>query len=759
MAIQSANAAEAALLAKKKAAREKAMDPRNWAQVTAGQYALPALEMGYKPLTGKATGQYVEPDKNMYNATGTDVARGVVGFLNKNLRDPLYRTFSTQNLQKAINPNTNETDRALAIAEDVMNVASVVPGVKALGGYIDDAVRYADDGVNALARAMSKYKNRNQFQSLFPERRILSTRGDAARMEQARLENRLFSDIQRTKVKPENEIFARPGSSVVDGPPEWYQSPGGGTERFWHTGQQGERLPEKLMPMTEAARIPSRRGSGSSQLLSGGLYATNSGKMSSTYANWGADEMALFPGSVLPDDIIYNQLSVPGIYAQNFKNFPNVTHADITDIRNMQIYDYLDQMVDLDSPIDNLPLVDNSFTKNKIKEGTWSGKTVREVLEEVETPEEALQIINDSIRPIRYKPAQKASRGDWDYAGYLAGQNERITFRHPIIKNPDGSYTRTAMLSPDTGLYLHGRESINARQPFSPEYYDRLNRLAEENWAATLEDVKNGFPDSSISEQIAIARNRTSGIESPALNIYASFAQNPAKPSFRRSMRNFPGQNYWDLPVRRNERGAIESIGDLKSIDIDSADQGAFDTLADNVDAFLRQEYPDQYDQYVQSLVSQIRRLPDTPGRTVNYSQLQNQIEAALRSPNANYDIELTPKERLYDYIQQQGYGVIPHSGGQVTGGEPHLAINILKPELLPPSNYIEGGMSNYEELLGNIARQKAIQLREVMSQGTGRELTGYLAQERMNKRLMDAARAARLAPLAGASRQATGNR
>jgi hypothetical protein len=315
------------------------------------------------------------------------------------------------------------------------------------------------------------------------------------------------------------------------------------------------------------------------------------------------------------------------------------------------------------------------------------------------------------------------------------------------------------MLSPDTGLYLHGREAINATQPFSPEYYARLRELADESWAAALQDVKSRFPDLSDSEQIALAKSFATNADANANNVYASFAQNPAKPSFRRSMRNFPGQNYWDLPIKRNERGVIESIGDFRAIDIDSADQETFDALADNIDAFLRQEYSNQYTPYLEDLVNQIRRLPNSETRTLDYSRLQNEIDNSLKNFDVDYNQELTPKERMYEYIQEQGYGVIPHSGGQVTGGQPHLAINILKPDQLPPSQYLEGGMSNYEELLGSIARQKAIQLREVMSQGTGRELTGYLAQERMNKRLMDAARAARLAPLAGAPRQATGNR
>jgi hypothetical protein len=77
----------------------------------------------------------------MYNAGLGDVLRGAGNafvkagdFVFKEPAKSFARTLSTQNIQTALNPRSTATQRINAVGEDVLNVASIVPGVRAVRG-------------------------------------------------------------------------------------------------------------------------------------------------------------------------------------------------------------------------------------------------------------------------------------------------------------------------------------------------------------------------------------------------------------------------------------------------------------------------------------------------------------------------------------------------------------------------------------------------------------------------------------------------
>jgi hypothetical protein len=124
-------------------------DPSTWPKLNPKQLAEMQAKAGYKPLTGKKpTGTPVQPDTNMYNAGLGDVLRGAGNafvkagdFVFKEPAKSAMRTLSTQNIQTALNPRSSATQRINAVGEDVLNVASIVPGVRAVRRFSDDAIR------------------------------------------------------------------------------------------------------------------------------------------------------------------------------------------------------------------------------------------------------------------------------------------------------------------------------------------------------------------------------------------------------------------------------------------------------------------------------------------------------------------------------------------------------------------------------------------------------------------------------------------
>ena len=124
-------------------------DPSTWPKLDPKRLAELQAKAGYKPLTGKKpTGTPVQPDTNMYNAGTMDVLRGAGNalikagdFVFKEPAKSAMRTLSTQNIQTALNPRSTATQRINAIGEDLMNVASFLPGAKAGLNFADDALR------------------------------------------------------------------------------------------------------------------------------------------------------------------------------------------------------------------------------------------------------------------------------------------------------------------------------------------------------------------------------------------------------------------------------------------------------------------------------------------------------------------------------------------------------------------------------------------------------------------------------------------
>lgn len=123
-------------------------DPSTWPKKSSSDLAAAQARAGYQPMTGRSTGRNVQRDTNMYNAGIGDVLRGagnaLVGAGDMVFKEPaksVGRTLSTRNIQTALNPRSSWQQRAGALAEDALNIASLSPAMRAGAAYADGAMR------------------------------------------------------------------------------------------------------------------------------------------------------------------------------------------------------------------------------------------------------------------------------------------------------------------------------------------------------------------------------------------------------------------------------------------------------------------------------------------------------------------------------------------------------------------------------------------------------------------------------------------
>lgn len=672
-------------------------NPSTWPQATPSNLAELQAKAGYKPLTGKSTGSPVQPDTNMYNAGTMDVLRGAGNafvkagdFLIKTPLQSINRTASGQNLQTLVDPKSTATQRINAVGEDALNVLSFIPAFRA-GGAVDDVVRYSDEGMAAAKQAYTNFRNRKT--PPIPEFKLSPIQSERVR----RIVNVQNADKQQLSDLMMSMTGTKPYRK------EWFESIDPGKIRLWHTNRQGLPLPPKLSPMSEVARDPVRRGTGATQAFSQGLYNTNAGDMSLTYLDQLPTEtMEAFPGSIIPDNMLDRFLNVPASRVDDMygaSKYPQIQQL----IQKMQVDDFRNQMVGLDDLANNIPWTKNSRYKNV----DFGNKTIRQVLEEADSQEAAMDIINDSLRPIVYKPKSGV---------------ERVSFKYPIIKDVDANLTKSAVVSPDTGMYLYGNHSFGQQMPFSDDFYAQIRPMAEEFSAKELAKMKSkGYGEEYIQEAM-----RDMYVNNPFERVLANEWYNP---NFTVHRQRVGGQNYWDLDVERGPLGDIQKLGGLKAIDINSANPETFNELANNIREFVRTSYP-QHSQSpaLNDIINQIKNLSSAERRTRDFYDLQNRLDNLLGGFEAGQRTslmgpELTPKEQMWQYLADKGYGVLPHTGGQITNAaETHLATNILKPELMPPSIYVPDEMRRVEDILNKISRSNAMQYRATASKGTGRE-------------------------------------
>jgi hypothetical protein len=656
-------------------------------------------------------GRYGTYDSNKWGGLYgklVDVAK-VGDFL---IRDPaksVFRTLKGENANTTFNPNSgaNLTERIGAFGEDALNIASIVPAM----GAADDFVRAVNPKIKNFASQLSaKRKPQESFGPITSNWVESTPRLKAALQKEDELANKIMEEQLDMQYRGAGQV-----------PPEANQLQGDDADliRIWHTNPQGAQLPEKLLPMAEAARMAGRReGSGANQLLSGGPYGTRAYGISRKYMDDVKDVIQEDMPSNLPNFMTEYLLDVPAnnpatrAYAQNLiGGEPRFVNGILDEIRRLQTNDFMESVYSVDDFVDtsmfNPKSASSKLGPMLVKED-GSPKTVRELLDQARTPEEARMFLNDFNRPVRAGSREQGgvnifdvkSRFD-DYAGRQASQVSRETFKHPVIFDGRDQYgvpkfTNRSFTKPGQPLYLQGSFSKYTNQPFSENYYKQIDELAAK-YAAENPYVNNP---------------------------YSFFKDNTAfplrMPNFQAVTKNPGGMNYWDLPVTRTQSGQIDTVGGLKALDALNFTEETSNALADNMIKFLRDKYPNVNSNSLGQLIQNARNLhlnPDsaTPELSRLLRDFGSQLDNILGTGRTAYGDQLTGKEEFYQFLADEGYGVIPHTGGQTLGGETHQAFNFLKPEELPSANYLGGNpIANVSSLANAMQRQKAIQWREV---------------------------------------------
>jgi len=721
------------------------------------------------------------PVKTIAPYMGGDVYSDSVGQMIKFAGDNLIkyplqsfgRTASLQNADTALNPfsGASTSERLMALGEDAINIASVIPGVRTAA---QSSAPLKQAGKNFFSGLAASRAARAQARSGWTPPLMQPFEYAPPRLEGITREAReAAGDLallqQQSMVKPGIEYGASATGVTGMNRPEWIEKLPEGFQRFWHTNPQGASLPSKLSSMKEAARLRGRRGSGATQAFSGGIYNTDSGAMSLTYL----DDMGnpvirdRFPSSVLPKNFVDDLMPGYGVYDKPWMRNGSsgsvygeqIPYREIgEEIRKAQLDDFRNQFVGLNSRASNIPFRTDSPYYGQ----DFGDMTVKELLDSVATKEEALAIINDSIRPIVFEQnpqnafesmLKKFGNRNVDYGMKEAALNQEIRFKHPVVRGAKGSYSKTAVVDPNSGLYLSPNNNFRpAEMPFSEGYYQQIDNLSAQWKADTIKRIQDQMKGwKNTPEQIALHMDDAFFQYLDEVNPYNYFKNRDLQPKFQMGTPNVGGQNYWDLPVVKDSDGVIQSVGDLKAMDIRTAggSKEMFENLADEWKDFIYQNYPQlSNDQGVNTQLDALRNLHTSSAKTKGYHNIQNELSALLAQANSEAGIatdifgDLTPKEQFYDYLTDSGYGVIPHTGGEIMGGDvQHLSLNVLKPELLPPSSYVSPGV-NFDEHLSRLARARAMQMRYAKSNSTGREFGDFLNKQKLS----EAGKQARLA-------------
>jgi hypothetical protein len=383
---------------------------------------------------------------------------------------------------------------------------------------------------------------------------------------------------------------------------------------------------------------------------------------------------------------------------------PKLVNRIFDEIQELQVRDLMNSVYSIDDPVNRSMLNPKINIDKMLVNADGSPKTIRQLLDDAATPEQARFILDSFNRPIRSGSAQQAGLNYnskfSDFDGMTASEISKEKFKHPIIlsgRDQFGAprYSNVSFTKPGEPLYLSGSHSKYSNKEFSKEYFEELDKLAAD-FAASNPNLNN--PYDYFKKQIDSLK----------------------RPNFQAVTKNTGGMNYWDLPVTRTAAGQIDTVGGLKALDALNFTEDTSKALADNMIKFLRTKYPNVNANSFGKIIQNVRNLYLQPNSaTAELSRLIKEfgmdLDNVLGSGRNAYSDELTAKEEFYQFLNDEGYDVIPHTGGQMLGGAQHHAFNFLSPEKLPPANYIGGNpIADISSLANAMQRQKAIQWREV---------------------------------------------
>lgn len=636
--------------------------------------------------------------------------------------ESMQRTVTGTNAASYLDPRggLRAGERLAGIGEDVLNIASIVPfaraGVAALeaplmaravtrgiaqGEAADLALRqqwqaYDDvyaaykareaawrsspEGMAAEAKDKAAYEARHGNKGPFPPRPPAKYPGYSEypkRPAQPRPVNRPSRSELYDLAKQQRDLaykkldYSIPPARMPEPPlpadPE-------NTVRVWHTSPQGQRLPSSLNPISdyadESTFFTERRGSPQGNLLSSGLYTTESQVISGSYGqptrmthSTGYEKF----GSYIPEP--------------DQRKLILSEEAEIRARRR-----------DINSPISSFEelRINNSGDSNLLRRGRFAKPTSvtfappgipeAEIIDESDLDISRWNFGGKNPSEITIKdlinaaPNEQAARAVIMALGDpIVSTSGRTTLKYPLWRQPGtADPTRFAMTSKDVPGYLI------ENQPFLPHDYD-LKGARSELYVRGEDGVVRTF----IPERYGPGRS--------ANTLPGLFDR--GTPSGRPIISETPpGQNYFDLPITRNPDGSIATVGGMKAYDIGgtySPERAA--EISDSTRRFLQSLSPN-------GQISSNAGLPlnapnEIEGIAAMLSAQPLSKEEALRNWRTVQAVieRMFPggKQKWYQWLRDDlGIEVLPHPGGVTMGDTYHQAYVFNSPEKLPPSGY-----------------------------------------------------------------------
>lgn len=630
--------------------------------------------------------------------------------------DPLVRTFTGQEArQNYLNPEggLRLPERALGVASDALNVASVAPIVKGLVAAPQAALRSALTRM-AGRRIPAPVKE-------FSERAGSKAGQAGVQALQTEREIKALLEASQYNSSSANVIY---DIGTQAKPP--------GTIRLWHTNPGGDALPPQLFSMEEAARIPGRRGSGATQLLSGGIYATDARDVSASYASSVLGASRNRPARLSPtipkfvqDDLARispNNYEVPSSSLPTTEVMGNINRA-----RSQAI---LNSAIDIDSPVPD-------DTKTRLigwltQGGRRNDAAFQESLKGLTTWRDFLDAPNIGEEFMR--PAWTDLIYDNAGAPFVFKSNQPTMFS--LKNNPEAiglskmfDYSkgrRGVLVDADNPLYI-GKTYANYSSSQQTALKEALEGLAKDYDSQIMREISSG----KVYDETPINPYRRS-----------EFSRPPVGP-LRVEGEWSPGQNYWDLPIER-AGDRIKTLAGSPALDISNMTPKQVDDLFDAIRGFLRSKNVPNFENYLNphgpiGEYADLLLSPEAePGTKLEaFRHLVSTVsEAATRHgsstvtpnpflPTPNPLSELTNTEQFYQYLTDyMDINAMPHPGGVIVGGMgEHQAAVFNRPELLPSSQYVPAGNQLFEEALQRYNLQRVQRYNaDRINQGVGRQ-------------------------------------
>jgi hypothetical protein len=592
--------------------------------------------------------------------------KGLADETNKNLIQPVYRTASGTNLRTALSPSSTLNQRINAVGEDALNVIGLIPGA---GPAARASVAAEQAGARVLGRA----------KGIKPAAQTIGNKPSPY----------VTQKIQQATTA-QQEALEKAKGALSGNRPE-YDFDRDDFIRLWHTGMQGEQLPFPLKSVEDASNLPTRRGGGgSTNLLDGGLYTTDSGTTSASYAK----DIKIPPPHHLPTGLRDKVVDLQGVQTDFMYDAEEVARQS-----NMYSMDLLDSAVSIDDVIPNK----NAFeTRSQIPPSLIkaydSSTTYRDFLNAVppELYDDALKQIGVPLKFVSDEPT-------------ILNMNTRTGMQNLYADSDNPLYFISNEPTTVFGPRLQ-QISINKRQDPIRGYMQQIEeqeallKAAQRLYFKKIEvNPGSALNTKYAQDHLALVAGTEKRIAQ--LQDWIKHYQQPSPNDVYKVSPGFtgtPGQNYFDLPIERSlyfppgqnsPRQNITSINNLPAFDIGEITPQQKESLRTALQKYLSSYSVEPED--IDIALEQIDNLGLLSRGDLAANNLVNFRGAMSNSWNAVENMRpltetVDDKEKLYEFLKNElNYASMPHPGGATTKNTPHQAVVFSRPELLPQGRYL----------------------------------------------------------------------